>query len=198
VTVSVRFPVLANLDTVIDTLSWLALTNVTRPTVIPEDGETLTVLDDVKFCPLIVTVVVVFRVTEVGDIEVIAGAGAVTVKVTVLLVPPAVVTEICFVPVVALEAMVNVAVTEVAVDVVPVTLIPVGTLTVAPVRLVPAKVTATLAPCAPDVGVMPVSVGAAGALTVKVMALLVPPDVVAVMLWAPVAAVDAITNVAVI
>src|SRR5882757_9971900 len=89
---------------------------------------------------------------------------AVTVKVTALVVPPAVVAVMDLAPVVAVAAMARVAVIWVAVTTgVPVMVMPAGTATVAPVRLVPAMVTGTLAPWAPEAGVMLVSVGAAAA-----------------------------------
>src|ERR1041385_1650452 len=73
---------------------------------------------------------------------------------------------------------------------------PAGTARVAPVRLVPAMVTGTLAPWAPEAGVMLVNAGAA-AVTVKVTGPLAPPAVVTVMVCAPVVAVAAMARVAV-
>ena len=125
----------------------LELTYVTLPMVIFVEGVTLTVVDDVMFEPLMVTVVAVPRLIAVGDMEVITGAAAVTVKVTLLLVPPAVVTVMLFAPVVALAAITNVAVIRVEVTVgVPLRVIPVGRFSVAPVRFVPVKATDTVAP----------------------------------------------------
>lgn len=142
------FPVAAAAATVIGTVIWLVLMKVVGPTVMPVVGVTLA--ED----PVMVTVAVALRASTVGDTELITGAGGVIVKVTVLLVPPAVVTETACAPVVAVEAMTNVAETDLAVEVEPVTVIPAGTLTTAPVRLEPDRVTWTLAPCAPDVGVI--------------------------------------------
>jgi len=81
---------------------------------------------------------------------------------------------------------------------VPLVVMPGGRFSVAPLRFVPAKVTPTLVPCAPDVGAMLVSVGAAGEPIVNVKALLVPPMVLTVMFCAPDAAVPEITKFAVI
>lgn len=64
-----------------------------------------------------------------------------TVNVTALLVPPAVVTVTFCAPVGAFAAIVNVAVTELAVDETPLAVTPVGVLIVAPVRFVPLSVT---------------------------------------------------------
>ena len=141
------------------------------------------------------------RVTVAGFIELMVGAapGAATVKVTVLLVPPAVVALILCGPVAALAAITNVAVIWVAVTAgAPLVVIPVGRFSVAPVRLVPVSVTATLVPAVPEVGAMEASVGAAGAaaFTVNVTALLVPPVVVTVTFLAPTAALAAIAKLA--
>ena len=74
--------------------------------------------------------------------------------------------------------MVKVAVTELAVTVTPLTVIPVGGLMVAPVRFEPARVTETVPPCIPLLGVIEVSAGAG--LTVKTTGLLVTPPAVTV------------------
>src|SRR5882672_2605585 len=87
---------------------------------------------------------------------------ATTVNVTVLLVPPGVVTLTVLAPSVALAVMVKVVVTVVEVEVKApaVTPLPPDTVTaVAPVRFVPVKVTGTSVPRAPDVGAIEVSVG---------------------------------------
>jgi len=76
------------------------------------------------------------------------------VNVTVLLVPPGVVTLTVLAPSVALAVMVKVVVTVVEVEVKApaVTPLPPDTVTaVAPVRFVPVKVTGTSVPRAPDV-----------------------------------------------
>jgi len=62
---------------------------------------------------------------------------------------------------------------------------------------VPLSVAATVAPWTPVAGLTPVSVGTAGAFTVKVCAALVPLPVVTVTLRAPDVAVDASVSVAV-
>jgi hypothetical protein len=144
-----------------------------------------------------VTVVVVFRVSAAGESEEMVGAGAVTVKVTVLLVPSPFVTETAFAPVAALEEITKAAVTDVAVELVPVTVIPLETFTVDPVRFVPVKVIWTVLPCAPADGLMLANVGVR-ALTVKLTGLLVPPVVVTVTFAMLGVAFGAIVNVAVI
>src|ERR1035441_1690196 len=66
-------------------------------------------------------------------------------------------------------------------------------------KLVPVKVTGTVAPCAPLVGLMEVTVGIPGLTgTVKDTAPLVPPGVVTVTMAAPSAAPPAMQKVAVI
>ena len=176
----------------------MALMKLTRPMVMPVDGDTLTVVADVKLSPLIVTVVMAPLASVVGDTELITGLGGVIANVTALLVPLAVVTVMLRAPVAAPGAITRVAVMRVAVTTgVPLRVMSLGRFRLAPVRFVPAMVTATLAPCAPEAGVMEVSVGGAG-LTVNVTALLVPPAVVTVMFRAPIVALDAITREAVI
>jgi hypothetical protein len=126
------------------------------------------------------------------------GGGGLTVKVTALLIPPWVLTVMLFASVVAAESITNEAVICVAVTVgAPLVVKPGGRFSVAPTKFVPVIVTGTVAPLTPDVGAIEVRVGAAG-LTTKVTALLVPPAVVTVMFWAPVAAPGAITRFAVI
>src|SRR5207237_2500069 len=97
-----------------------------------------------------------------AEVKVNVPCAAVTVNVTVLLVPPGVVTETVLAERVAAAAIVKVAVTVVALDVMPLTVTPVpDTLTaVAPVRFVPVSVTGTEVPRAPVVGTIAVSVGA--------------------------------------
>ena len=98
----------------------------------------------------------------VAEVKVNVPCAAVTVNVTVLLVPPGVVTETVLAERVAAAAIVKVAVTVVALDVMPLTVTPVpDTLTaVAPVRFVPVKVTVPVVPRARDEGAIEVSVGA--------------------------------------
>src|SRR2546427_3335034 len=79
---------------------------------------------------------------------------ATTVNVTVLLVPPGVVTLTVLAPSVAVAVMVKVVVTVVEVEVKApaVTPLPDTVTAVAPVRFVPVKVPGTSVPRAPDVG----------------------------------------------
>src|SRR5207302_888159 len=120
-----------------------------------------------------------------------------TVKVTALLAPPAVVAVMLCAPVAAFAAITRVAVIWVAVTVgAAAVVMPAGRFSVAPVRLVPVRVTATLAPTAPEVGAIEASAGRPEPTTVKVSGLLVPAGIVAVMFCAPAGALAAITRVA--
>ena len=122
-------------------------------------------------------------------------AARITVKVTEFVVPPGVVKVMLLAPTVALEAIVKLPVIVVAVEV-PSRVMPETLFQEAPVKYVPVKVTGTAAPCFPDPGLMPVSVGVA-TVTVKVIPPLVPPVVVTVTFLAPAVAVGAIVKVAV-
>jgi len=122
------------------------------------------------------------------------------VKVTALLVPPVVVTVTLVGPGVALPAMVKVAVICVALSTLtlltdtPLLLV----FTVAPeMKFVPVRVTGTVVPCAPLLGLTEVRVGPVE-MMVNVTALLVPAEVVTVTLTAPGVAVAAMVKVAVI
>src|SRR5436853_1239498 len=86
-----------------------------------------------------------------------------TVNVTVLLVPPGVVTLTVLAERVAVAVIVKVVVTvvEVTVKAPTVTPVPETFTDVAPVRFVPVRVTGTAVPRAPDAGAIEVSVGAA-------------------------------------
>src|SRR2546430_13424096 len=103
----------------------------------------------------------------VAAVKVNVPCGAVTVNVTVLLVPPGVVTLTVLAPSAAVGVMVKVVVTvvEVTVKAPAVTPVPDTITAGAPVRFVPVKVTATAAPLAPDVGAIEVSVGGAVVVT---------------------------------
>jgi len=93
---------------------------------------------------------------------------AVTVKVTVLLVPPGVVTLTVLAEMVAVPEIVKFAVTVVELTTVkPLTVMPVPDtlIAVAPVRLVPVRVTGTTVSRTPEVGEIEVNVGAAGPAT---------------------------------
>jgi hypothetical protein len=128
------------------------------------------------------------------------GAGGFTVNTTALLVAPVVVTVTFAAPVAALTAIVKVAVICVALTMATLlTATPLLlTATVAPAtKFVPVSVAGTLVPWTPLAGPTEVSVGADG-FTVNAAALLVPPLVVTVTFAAPVAALAAFVNVAVI
>jgi len=175
----------------------VSLTTVRPLTVMPVP-ETFTPLAPVKPVPVRVTRTLPPRTPDAGLIE--ANVGAITVKVTVPVVPPGLVMLTFLAPVAAVAEMVNVAVTVVGfttmmlLAVIPVP--PVMLTAVAPVRFVPVRVTATAAPRTPLVGVIEVNVGKT---TVKapVRVLLVPPEVVTVTFLAPVAAVAEMVKVAV-
>jgi hypothetical protein len=118
------------------------------------------------------------------------------------LVPPGVVMLTALVPRAAPAVMLNVAVTVVAFTTTTLlALTPVleKLTAVAPVRLVPVKVTATVVPRAPEVGVSEVSVGTGTARTVKAPFKLglVPPGVVMLTARVPTAAPAVMLNVAV-
>jgi hypothetical protein len=137
----------------------VSLTTV-RPEAVTPVPETLTELAPVKPAPVRVTRTLLPRTPDTGLIE--TNVGAVTVKVTVPLVPPGVVTLTVLALSVAVDPIVKVAVTVVAfTTVTPVTVTPVpDTLTAdVPVRLVPVRVTATLDPRTPEFGEIEVSVG---------------------------------------
>ena len=116
------------------------------------------------------------------------------------LVPVGVVIVTFLNPVVAVPEIVNVALTVVEFTTLmplAVTPVPLTVIAVAPVRLVPVRVTGTLAPRAPCVGAIEVSVGGPGATTVNVTLPEVPPAVVTLTFRAPVAAVAEIVKFAV-
>ena len=119
-----------------------------------------------------------------------------TVKVAEPVVPPGVVKVTLLAPTVALELITKLAVTVVSVAETPVTVMPEMLFTEAPVKYVPAKDTGTVAPCFPDPGLMPVSVGAL-VVTVKVTEPLEPPGPVTDTLRAPTAAMASIMKLAV-
>ena len=125
-----------------------------------------------------------------------------TVNVTVLLVPPGLVTLTALAVSTAVAAIEKFALIVVAFTTVrPLTVMPPpGTVTaVAPVRLVPVRVTGSnKVPRAPDAGESEVRVGVGvGAVTVNVTAPAVPPGVVTLTVLAPVAAAAVIVKVAV-
>src|SRR6267142_6357840 len=169
----------------------------------------------VKLVPVKVTVTVVPRAPEVGAMLVSVGvAGLVSVKSTLPVVPPAVVTETLSTrrPKTSSEALGSItkfAVTFVAltkvrlVTVTPVAPVPAArlTLTASPAaeKFVPVSVTATVLPRDPVIGEIEVSVGVGGlATTVKVTGAVVPPEVLTVTVRAPKVALPAITKLVVI
>jgi hypothetical protein len=140
------------------------------------------------------------RVCDVGLIEPSVGPSTVNCGVFMLtvVVPIGVVTMACLLVVGALAEIAQLAVTVVAVatifvQVTPAVLAPRLT-AVAPVKLVPVRVTGTVVPRAPDVGVIPVSVGP---FTVNVTALVVPFGVTTLTFLTIVAAVVVMAQLAV-
>jgi hypothetical protein len=119
----------------------------------------------VRLVPVKVTVTLVPRAPEMGEIDVSVGAGgAVTVNVTGLVIPPGVDTRTFLAVVAAVLLIVNVAVTAVALTttrLLTVTPAPEMVTMKAPVRFVPVRVTGTAVPRIPVLGAMEVSVGAA-------------------------------------
>src|SRR6202030_2210411 len=177
----------------------VALATVVLLTVIPAPLTPM-VAPATKCVPVSVTATLWPCPPLFGLIEVSVGGARFTVNGCAPLVPPEVVTVTFRAPVGALPAMVNVAVicvvltTVVLLTVIPAPLRPI----VAPaIKFVPVSVTATLCPCTPFFGVIEVSVGGAR-FTVNGCAPLVPPEVVTVTFRAPVAALLAMANVAVI
>jgi hypothetical protein len=138
------------------------LTTVTPVTVMPfpetETGAPFVVF--VKFVPVRVTDAVVPRDAEVGLIDdKVATPGAVTVKLTVLLVPAGVVTDTVLVSrrIDAPAGIVKVAVTVVlfttAILLTVIGLeVPETVIAVVPVRLLPVRITGTDVPRQPEVG----------------------------------------------
>src|ERR1700675_1136380 len=129
--------------------------------------DTVTAVVPVRLVPVRVTGTAVPLAPDVGEIEV--STGPTTVNVTGPLTPPAVVTVTVLPVIAAVFAMVNVAVIVVeftTVTALTVTPVP-DTAKVDPARkLVPARVTGTAVPRTPVLGVIDVSVGAGGAITV--------------------------------
>jgi hypothetical protein len=139
-------------------------------------------------------------VVKAGVGPVNAAVPPVTVNGRVLLVPPGVVRPRFLIPSGAAPEMFRVAVTVVGLTTVRFVTGIAGPMPVTakvPVRLVPVNVTVTLVLRAPDVGVIDVSVGGGGAVTVNVTGLVIPPGVETLTLRAPVAARLAIVKVVV-
>ena len=133
-------------------------------TVMPPP-DTVTAVVPVRLAPVRVTGTVVPRTPDVGEIVASVGAaGAVTEKVTVLLIPHGVVMLTVLADAVAVAEIVNVALTVVALTTVrPLTVTPAPetVIAVAPVRLVPVRVTGTAVPRRPVLGAIEASVGTA-------------------------------------
>jgi hypothetical protein len=156
---------------------------------------------------VLVTVTVPVFVLELAGAEFNAGLGVEkatvapsTVNGRFPVVPPSVVMLTFLELGVAPFKMVNVAVTVVSfTTVTPLTVTPFPDIatTVVPVRLVPVRVTGTLVPRDPELGVIFVSVGAGGLTTVNTTVLLVPFEVVTLTVLALSGALAAIMNVAV-
>jgi hypothetical protein len=148
--------------TVVLFTTWTLLTLTPRP-------DTVTIGVSPRPVPVIVTGTAVPRTPEFGETAVTVGFAM--VNVTVLLVPPGVLTDTFLVPFDARRPIWNVAVTVVALTTVtPLTVIPVPrmpppvTLTAeAPVRFVPVRVTWTVVDRKPVAGLIEVRVGAAAA-----------------------------------
>ena len=149
---------------VITQLAWTVVA-VVVPVIVqvtPPAGVIVTAVAPVRFAPgpaVIVTGTVLPRSPEVGAM---VAPGAVTVKITLPLVPSGVVT-LTFLPlVVAVAAMLKVASTVVLLTTpMPVTVMPApDTLTAdVPVRFVPVRVTFTVVPRCPEFGTIEVRVG---------------------------------------
>src|SRR5581483_2486375 len=179
---------------------WVVLTTATLLMVTPA-LLMLTMAPERKFVPVKVTGTVAPMEPMAGLIEVRVGAeAAVMLNATAVAVPPEVVTVTLIDPVGVPNAIDNVAViwveltTLTLLTVTPVLLTP----TLAPeTKLVPVKVIGTTAPCTPVAGVIELRVGGGGA-TLKLSVPLVPPDVDTLTATGPIAAVGAMTKVAVI
>jgi hypothetical protein len=175
----------------------VALTTCTLLTVTPLPL-TFTVELAAKFVPVNVTGIFAPCAPLAGLIEVRVGA-AVTVNVTPFVVTPDDVTVTVSPPTAALAAIAKLAVICVALTtctLLTVTPLPLTFTVVFPAKFVPVKVTGTFVPCAPVVGLIEASVGAA--VTVKVTPFVVTPDDVTVTVSAANVAFAAIANVAVI
>jgi hypothetical protein len=139
------------------------------------------------------------RNPKFGLSEATPGSGGLTVNVAPPLVPPEVVIVTFAPPNGAFAAIAKVAVICVALTTTTLLAVtPAPVFTTAPERkFAPVKVTPTLVPTAPDAGLTELSEGGGG-LIVNGTAPLAPPDVVTVTLPAPIGALAAIVNVAVI
>jgi hypothetical protein len=169
-----------------------------RPLYVTPVPDTVIVVAPVKPLPESVTGTLVPLTPVAGVIEASVGAaGLTTVNVSVLLVPPGVVTLTVLALAVAVAEIVNVVVTVVELTTVTVPTVTPGpdTATVVPIgpKFVPVKVTGTAAPCWPLLGATEASVGPAGLTTVsvKLWTGFVPTPLLAVKVILYVAAVPA-------
>jgi hypothetical protein len=199
VTVTFLTPTAAVAEIVNVVVIVVGFTTLMVPTVTPVPDTATVVPVLVKFVPVRVTATAVPRRAEFGATAVSVGnGGATTVNVTVLLVPIFACTLRVLADNVAVAAIVRVAVTVVSfttVRPVAVTPVPDTVMAVAPVKPLPVRVTGTLVPRAPEVGLIEVN---ADAVKVNGMAPLVPPGVVTVTFLALSVAVAEIVNVVVI
>jgi hypothetical protein len=160
--------------------------------------DTVIVVAPVKPLPESMTGTLVPLTPVAGAIDASVGAaGLTTVNVSVLLVPPGVVTLTVLALAVAVAEIANVAVTVVLLTTVRplyVTPAPDTVIVVAPVRSVPVSVTGTLVPLVPELGAIANRVGPN---TVNISVLLVPPGVVTLTVLALAVAVAEIVNVVV-
>jgi hypothetical protein len=175
----------------------VSFTTARLPTVTPVP-DTLIAVAPVRPRPVRVTGTLVPLTPVGGAMEL--SVGPVTVKVTVLLVPPGVVTLTVLALSVAPAVMVKFAVTVVEfTTVMPPAVTPVPDTVTAdvPVRFVPVKVTGTLVPLMPVLGAIEVSVGVGGAVTVNTTLPVVPIGVTTATFLAERVAPAAIVNVVV-
>jgi hypothetical protein len=198
-TVTVLSPVPA-FDAIVNVaVTLVSLTALKFDTLTPPP-ETVTEVAPVRAVPVRVTFTCVPRDAEAGLMDVSVAPR--TVKGTVVLVPPGVITLRLCVPKLALPAITNVAVicaeltTVTAVAVIP---LPEVKLIVVPliVKFVPVRVTPTLRPRTPELGLIEERVGVGGFWTLNGTVLEVPFGVVRLMFLATVVAFAAIANVAV-
>jgi len=140
---------------------WVLLATVT-PVAVTPDPEILIVAGVERFAPVSVTGVLLFTEADDGLIEVNVGVGCATVKVTVPLVPLFVFTVTLRPPSVAPLAIWKVAVACVELLIVTpegVTPVPEMLIVRGETKFVPISVTGTLAPGAPEEGLMEERVG---------------------------------------
>lgn len=177
----------------------VSLTTV-RPLTVMPPPDTLIAVVPVNPLPVSVIGTVPSRLPEAGAIEV--STGPLMANGRVLLAPPAVITPILTAPTGAVVLLLKVAVMVVGFWTTTLLMLKPDTAgvatTVDPVtKFVPVRVTSVEMPRNSELGAMDVNVGAAGAMTVKVTALLVPAGVVTVTFLAVNVAFGAMVKVAV-